>query len=223
MTRKAFLALVVVAMAALCACAEVDVYIGGAGSGDIEVETHAYAWGGESHDYFEATNSTYVFAKNVHLWETDSGTGALVRRFDEALHIDAAGSFYYEGSTWSMDGRHGHYELGAYASFGGVGELEFERISHVGYKYYISDGWLTQEINVEGFLEQGFVSVAHMADAIQDSAAQLYEFHIWAGSGEDHIFQAAHVDPGETVHFGVSVDFLEESFGIHSVIDDYGW
>ena len=223
MKRCVILVLGAILVVTLWACAEVDVHIGGAGTGDITVETHTYAWGGESHEYFEAVDATYVFDKFTRIWQTDSGTSALVRRFDEYLYIDVSGSFQYGASVWSFDGRHGHYELGAFTGFGGIGEVEFERISEVCYAYYISDGWLSQQVNVQGYLEQGYVSSDHTAISIHDIAAQEYEFHVWGQTGEDHIFQTADVHPGESVDFGVSVGFFYENFAVHSLIYDYGW
>ena len=218
MKRIVVLSLFVILLAAVWAWADVDVYVGGSGTGDITIEEVFRTEYGTIREYFEATDATYRFHKHVGTWTSGDVSG-----FDESKYIWVSGDSEFEERVWAFDPVLDHYELGAFTGFGGEGVIEFEKFVTVAYDYGIWDSWLEQEVYVGGFFEDGYVYVDHIAHEIWHRATQDYEFHFWADSGSDSVFQSATVNYGEMVSFGVGVGFFFENFAVHSLIYDYGW
>ena len=218
MKRIGVLSLFVLLVATAWAWADVDIYVGGSGSGEIQIEEVFRTEFGVIREFFEASDATYSFHKHVGTWTSGDVSG-----FDEAKYIWVSGDFSFEERVWAFDPVLDHYELGAFTGFGGEGAIEFEKLVTVAYHYGILDSWLDQEVYVGGFFEDGYVYVDHMAHEIEHRAEQDYEFHFWADSGSDSVFQSATVNYGEMVYFGVSVGFFYENFAVHSLIYDYGW
>ena len=218
MKRVVAFALFAVLAAAVWVWADVEIHVGGSGSGDIFIEEVFRTEYGTIRETFEAVDATYGFHKYVNTWTAGDVSG-----FDEVKYIWVEGEFDFSERVWAFDPVLDHYELGVFTGFGGVGQLEFEKLVTVAYDYGIWDSWLDQEVYVGGFFEEGYVYVDHMAHEIEHRAEQDYEFHVWADSGSDSVFQSAMVEYGEMVVFGVGVDFISESFGVHSLIYDYGW
>lgn len=196
----------------------IDVY--GFGTGEIEIVEMLYTDFGQIFEYFYA-DGDYDFYKDVYVWEDWlTGSGGI----SEYKYFLVDGFVSFDERVYVYEPDLGDFEMGAYTSVVGEGYILFEKYVYAGYDDLFLEGYLMQDVFVEGFVDWGYVYIGHTGTSFDWwYIDQDYQFNLWTPTVDEHVSQWAFLGDGDSNWFGVGVFLDWEPFQISSFIDDLAW